>query len=133
MAARAIPADAMTTVLFKAPSGARTKRVKLGFAWDLFLFAGIFGVPLFLRGLANWGALVLALWIADLGVARLGPRWSLPAEGLLFVAFLALQVYLGFKGNALTARACHARGWKPDNPRDPSVRRALERWGIAAE
>ena len=47
-------------VLFKHPSGARTKRVKLGFAWDLFLFAGLFGVPLFLRGLPDWGAAMLA-------------------------------------------------------------------------
>jgi hypothetical protein len=128
-AAPAVPAS----VLFKHPSGARAKRVKLGFAWDLFLFAGVFGLPLFLRGLPNWGAAVLGLWLVDLGIGRFG-RGPLqhPAELALFAAFLGLQLWLGFKGNALTARACRARGWAPDNPRDPAVRRALEHWGIGA-
>jgi hypothetical protein len=122
---------AAASVLFKHPSGTRAKRVKPGFAWDLFLFAGVFGVPLFLRGLPNWGAAVLGLWLVDLGLGRFG-RGPLqhPAELVLFAAFLGLQLWLGFKGNGLTARACRARGWAPDNPRDPQVRRALEDWGI---
>lgn len=122
----------MSQVLFRAPDGTRTRRVKLGFAWDLFLFTVVFGVPLFLRGLPNWGAAVLALWLADLMIVRAaeGP-WHMPAELLLFAAFLGLEIFLGFKGNALTARACRARGWTPDNPRDPGVRRALETWGLA--
>jgi len=130
-AADATPA-ARTSVLFRHPSGQRAKRVKLGFAWDLFLFAGFFGVPLFLRGLAPWGAAVLALWLADLGLGRLAPEHlRLPLELALFAAFLGLQVYLGFKGNALTARACRGRGWQPEAARDPAVRKALQSWGIA--
>jgi hypothetical protein len=120
-------------VLFKHPSGARAKRVKLGFAWDLFLFAGVFGVPLFLRGLSSWGAAILGLWVVDLGLGRFGRGPLLhPAELALFAAFLGLQLWLGFKGNALTARACRARGWAADNPRDPAVRLALEKWGVGA-
>ena len=124
-------AAAPASVLFKHPSGGRAKRVKLGFAWDLFLFAGVFGLPLFLRGLPNWGAAVLGLWLVDLGLGRFG-RGPLrhPAELLLFAAFLGLQVWLGVTGNARTARACRARGWAPDTPRDPAVRRALEHWGM---
>lgn len=127
-----VPAAAAPAgVLFKHPSGVRAKRVKPGFAWDLFLFAGVFGAPLFLRGLPNWGAAVLALWLVDLGLGRFG-RGPLqhPAEFALFAAFLGLQVWLGFTGNALTARACRARGWTPDAPRDPAVRKALESWGM---
>jgi hypothetical protein len=123
---------AAVSVLFKHPSGARAKRVKLGFAWDLFLFAGVFGVPLFLRGLANWGAAILGLWLIDFGLGRFG-RGPLqhPAEVALFTAFLGLQLWLGFKGNALTARAYRARGWTADNQRDPAVRLALEKWGLS--
>jgi len=133
---RAAPAEAMPearpSVLFRAPSGDRAKRVKFGFAWDLFLFAGFFGVPLFLRGLSAWGAAVLGLWLADLGLGRLAPpHLRLPLELALFAAFLGLQVYLGFRGNALTARACRARGWQPEAGRDPAVRAALDAWGIA--
>jgi hypothetical protein len=124
---------AAASVLFKAPSGTRAKRVKLGFAWDLFLFSCVFGLPLFLRGLPNWGAAVLALWLADLGLARLGQGpWHLAAQIALFAAFLGLEVFLGLKGNALTARAYSARGWRPDERHDAGVRRALERWGLAA-
>jgi hypothetical protein len=122
------------SVLFRHPSGQRAKRVKAGFAWDLFLFAGVFGVPLFLRGLPNWGAAVLGLWLADLALGRLRHgTLHLAAEMALFAAFLGLQFWLGLRGNALTARACHARGWTAENGRDPAVREALERWGIAGE
>ena len=127
----AAPAAA-PSVLFKHPSGLRTKRVKPGFAWDLFLFAGVFGVPLFLRGLPNWGAAILALWIADLLLGWAAPgALHTPEQVALFAAFLGLQVWLGFKGNELTARACRARGWLPDQPRDAGVKQALERWGLA--
>jgi hypothetical protein len=125
---------AAASVLFKAPTGARAKRVKLGFAWDLFLFSGLLGVPLFLRGLPNWGAAVLALWLADLGLAHWPhAAWSLPAQLALFAAFLGLEIYLGFKGNALTARACRDRGWRPEGTHDQGVRRALDRWGIVPD
>ena len=53
-----------------------------------------------------------------------------PAEAALFAAFLGLQLWLGFRGNAMTARAYRARGWVADNPRDPAVRLALEKWGL---
>jgi len=129
--AAAPSAPARASVLFRSPSGQRAKRVKVGFAWDLFLFAGFFGVPLFLRGLSAWGAAVLALWLADLGLGRLAPApVRVPLELLLFAAFLGLQLYLGFRGNALTARACRARGWLPEPARDASVREALAAWGI---
>ncbi|MGH7087577.1 MAG: hypothetical protein ACREFQ_01610 [Stellaceae bacterium] len=130
MAARVAPRP--VRVLFKAPSGTRAKQVKLGFAWDLFLFSGVLGLPLFLRGLPEWGAAVLALWISDLGLARSAQAgWHRPAEFALFAVFLGLEIFLGLKGNALTARACRGRGWAPENARDPAVRRALERWGLA--
>jgi len=132
--ARAAPPERAAGVLFKHPSGLRTRRVKPGFAWDLFLFAGVFGVPLFLRGLPEWGAAILALWIADLLFGWVAPgTLRMPEQVALFGAFLGLQVWLGFQGNRLTARACRARGWLPDQPRDPAVKVALERWGLAGE
>jgi hypothetical protein len=132
--ARADAPGRAESVLFRHPSGLRAKRVKLGFAWDLFLFAGVFGIPLFLRGLPNWGAAILALWIADLMLGWAAPGvLRLPEQFALFAAFLGLQVWLGFKGNELTARACRARGWQPTDTRDAGVKRALERWGMAGD
>jgi hypothetical protein len=132
-AAAADPAPAAPpSVLFRHPSGQRAKRVKFGFAWDLFFFSGVFGVPLFLRGLSNWGAAVLGLWVLDLALGRMGRGPLHLAAGVaLFAAFLGLQIYLGITGNALTARACRARGWTPESTRDPAVRQALQRWGLS--
>jgi hypothetical protein len=120
-------------VLFLHPSGRKAKRVKPGVAWDLFLFAGVLGVPLFLRGLTGWGAVILGLWVVDLALGRLAPGLGrLAAQSGLFAAFLAFQIYLGWAGNALTARAYRARGWVPERSRDPAVRQILERWGVGS-
>ncbi len=100
----------------------------------MFLFAGGFGIPLFLRGLPAWGAAVLALWIADLFLGWAGPgALFVPGQVVLFAAFLGLQVWLGINGNALTARACRARGWVADNARDAGVKRTLRLWRIEAD
>jgi hypothetical protein len=118
-------------VMFLHPSGKRAKRVKSGFAWDLFLFSGVLGVPLFLRGLTGWGAAVLGLWVVDLALGRLAPGLGrLAGQVGLFACFLGLQLYLGWAGNALTARSYRARGWTPEHSRDLAVRRTLERWGM---
>ena len=90
------------------------KRVATGFAWDLFLFAGVFGVPLFLRGLPNWGATVLALWRRSLIGVRPRARPRSQSELALFAGFLGLQLWLGFIGNRLTARTLLAHGWTID-------------------
>jgi len=128
---RAASPEAAASVLFKDPSGARAKRVRPGFAWDLFLLAPVFGAPLFLRGLPHWGAAILGLWLADLILGWLAPAGlKMGVEVALFASFLGVQLWLGFNGNALTARGYRARGWTAAEPRDPAVKRALERWRI---
>ena len=53
-------------IRLRRKTGGKVKRIATGFAWDLFLFAGVFGLPLFWRRLHAWGAAVLALWCLDL-------------------------------------------------------------------
>jgi hypothetical protein len=128
---RAAAPVAAASVLFKDPKGTRAKRVRPGFAWDLFLLTPVFGAPLFLRGLPHWGAAILGLWLADLILGWLAPAGlKMAVEVALFASFLGLQLWLGFMGNALTARACRARGWTAADARDPAVKRALEHWHI---
>ena len=118
-------------LLLKRADGAVEKRIRGGFAWDLFLFAPLFGLPLFLRRLPRWGSAVLGLWLADLAVGWLvgGTHAAATVQIVLFAAFLLLQLWLGFKGNALTARAYLAQGWTIDRP-DSATRRLMERWGL---
>ncbi len=112
----------------------KEKRVATGFAWDLFLFAGVFGLPLFWRRLHAWGAVILALWCLDLLIGRVpaSAATARTAEAVLFAAFLALQLVLGFIGNRLTAKTYLAHGWTIDQPNDPGIRRVVLRWKLAS-
>lgn len=101
-------------LLLRDPETGETRRIKQGFAWTLFLFSGVLGLPLFLRGLYRWGAAVLGLWGIDLLAVWLttgGVRVA--SEAVLFGVFLCLQFWLGLTGNALTIKAYRDRGWAP--------------------
>jgi hypothetical protein len=114
------------------PTG-KEQNVSTGFAWDLFLFAGIFGLPLFRRHLPYWGAAVLALWLLVVvaGAMRLSVATETEAQLVLSAAFLALQIWLGFFGNRLTAQTLLQHGWTLDGPNDAGTRRIVERWRLA--
>ena len=119
--------------LIRLKRSGKEKRIGTGFAWDLFLFAGVFGLPLFWRRLPQWGAAFLALWCFDLLLGRVPVSEGAThlAEGVLFAAFLALQLWLGFVGNRLTAKAYLAHGWAIDQPNDLGTKRVIERWKLA--
>lgn len=114
------------------PSG-KERRVATGFAWDLFLFAGVFGLPLFWRRLSSWGAGVLVLWLLVLivSIVRVGNEATQTAQLVLFAAFLVLQIGLGFYGNRLTARTLLHHGWTIDRPNDRGNKLVIEKWRLA--
>jgi hypothetical protein len=113
-------------------SSGTVKQIATGFAWDLFIFAGLFGVPLFWRRLPQWGAVILALWLLVLvvGVLHLGAAVMSAAEVALAAIFFAVQLWLGFAGNRLTAAALLAHGWTIERPDDATNKRVLARWGL---
>lgn len=120
-------------IRLKQKQSGREKRISTGFAWDLFLFASLFGLPLFWRRLHHWGAVILALWCVVLVIGRLpvsADTAQLAGEAL-FVVFLALQLFLGFMGNRFTARAFLAHGWTLDQASDLGTKRVIERWKLA--
>lgn len=100
---------------FKNPKTGEVKHVKCGFSWTLFLFSGVFGLPLFLRRLNVWGFVFLALWIVNFIFGR-----ELDNMIVLFIIFLCLQLWLGFKGNEMTAKNYLENDWiiaEPNNSR----------------
>ncbi len=131
MRASAVEAPPATRLTFKAPRGKGTRDVACGFAWDLFLFAPLFGLPLFWRRLPQWGAGVLALWLVALLAG-----WVIPGGGagivpsVLAAVFFVVELWLGVKGNELTARAYLAQGWTIDHPEFVANRRLIEHWGL---
>lgn len=130
----AAAADALPrSIAFRHKPSGKERRVATGFAWDLFLFAGVFGVPLFLRRLPSWGAAVLALWLFVLivSIVRVGAETAEIAQLALFAAFFVLQIGLGFYGNRLTARTLLHHGWTIDQPNDRGAKLVIEKWKLA--
>ena len=119
-------------VILRNRSSGETKEIKVGFSWILFLFAGWLGIPLFLRRLHVWGAVLLALWIVDVLVVVM----SSPEEGSTIalsinLIFGALQIWLGIKGNEMTAKNLLENGWEFTDSSSDAVRFARLKWGLA--
>jgi hypothetical protein len=114
------------------PTG-KERSIGTGFAWDLFLFAGVFGVPLFWRRLPQWGAIMLVLWLLVVidGAVRANAGTTQAVQLVLFLAFLAVQLWLGLYGNRLTVRNLLAHGWNIDQANDAGTKRVVARWGLA--
>ncbi len=122
-----------THVDFKNPSTGELKEVEFGWSWTLFLFSWLFGIPLFRRRCRACGFVFLALWI----VALVGP-WlaggDVAATALLTVcAFLGLLIFLGIKGNEMTAKNYLEQGWRFAEPNSEAADFACRTWGIAAD
>jgi hypothetical protein len=100
-------------LLLENPKTGAVKPFRDGFDWILFLFSGVLGIPLFLRGLPLWGAVFVGLWIVDLALVWLLPRhWSLGGQAVMAAIFFGLQLWLGFRGRELMLRSYVARGWR---------------------
>ena len=104
--------------------------VDTGWSWSIFLGAGIFGLPLFFRGLALWGTLMLTLWFLQLAVPIAAVANGDTLGWLLNAAVGGLCLYLGFRGNALSARHLLGCGYEFANPDSAEARIAAECWGI---
>lgn len=117
----------------KPPGGGRIKWVKDGFAWDLFVLSPLLGLPLFWRKLHAWGAVVLAILLAWFIVDRfLVGRIEMFAGIAFTAAFFLLDLFLGWRGNRLTAHAYLRHGWAIDHPDYAATRKLMMRWNLKA-
>lgn len=129
-------------VKFKSSKDNVVKTVKVGFSWTLFLFSGFFGVPLFLRRLDVFGGVFLSICVVRLlyahltGLGIVGP--GALSNGLAVISILSvilwfpLALWVGAKGNELTAKNFLKRGWMFTDPQSDIVHKAKIEWGIAA-
>ena len=114
------------------PNTGEVKEIKVGWSWILFLFSSFFGLPLFLRRLYIWGGILLALGI----VYIIAPSMMYDEEeslGLLIVlnlVFLGLQIWLGIKGNEMTAKNYLEQGWEFVDGDSEAVQQAKRKWNI---
>ena len=121
-------------VTLKNEKTGELKQVKVGWSWILFLFSGLFGLPLFLRRLYVWGGVFLILWVANFYFI---PSVEAGSEGeiifasiSMIVIFLCLQIWLGIKGNEMTAKNYLENGWIFSNLESDDVKFAKQKWRI---
>jgi hypothetical protein len=110
---------------FKNQKTGEIKNVKCGWSWTLFLWSGVFGIPLFLRRLNVWGSVFLVLWVVNL-LAGGSPDIAV----ILFAIFLILQIWLGIKGNEMTAKNYLEHDWIIAEPDSEFTKMAKKKWGI---
>jgi hypothetical protein len=119
-------------ISFKNVKTGEVRQVKVGFSWVLFLFAGILGIPLFIRKLNMWGSVFLAVWVVNLLVSSLPSSEDVDSSvAVLFIVAVGLQIYMGIKGNELTAKNYLETGWELTEPDAPLTQYAKKQWGLA--
>jgi len=118
-------------VPFKQPRTGEVRTVKVGWSWVLFFWSGVLGIPLFLRRLNVWGFVFLALWIVNI-LASVISYQAEGVSGVTFLVALALQIWLGIKGNEMTAKNYLEQGWEFAEPTAEATRIGRAAWGITA-
>jgi hypothetical protein len=106
------------------------KFIDTGWSWSIFMGASFLGLPLFFRGLALWGTLMMVLWCLQVAVPFVSVSDANTLEWLVNIAIAGLCLYLGSRGNALSAKHFIACGYEFANPDSIEARIAAERWGI---
>ncbi len=119
-------------VSMKNPKIGEIKEVKVGFSWILFLFSGFFGLPLFLRKLYVWGGVFLALWVVNVILGIVAEESESAAIIYLFLqfVFIGLAIFMGIKGNELTAKNYLEQGWEFVDGDSEAVKQAKRKWNI---
>ena len=108
------------------------RHVDTGWSWSIFLAAGFFGLPLYLRGLSFWGTVMVITWCLRLFLPTAAGSLASTAELQLYLSLAigGLCFYLGFKGNALSARHYIACGYEFSEPDGTEARIASDEWGL---
>lgn len=110
----------------------KIKYVDTGWSWSVFLSAGFFGLPLFLRGLSLWGTVMVITWCLRFVLPLTAGSIEDAATMQLYLSILigGLCLYLGFRGNALSGRHFIACGYEFSDPKSSDARIATVAWGL---
>jgi hypothetical protein len=103
------------------------KRLKIGWSWTCFFWSGFLGIPLFLRGLNVWGAVMLALW----GIGLFLPG-QISLTLVLAMIGIGFAIFFGGKANAMAGKQYLERGWEFTSPVALSTEKARRAWGLPA-
>lgn len=117
--------------VLKNPRTGELRKIKVGFSWVLFLLSSLVGIPLFLRRLYLLGALMIVVNIASSSIMNSAAEANSGPGVLLGLGIqIAYLLYLGIKGNELTAKSLLDKGWVFAKPDSPEAQQAAARWSI---
>lgn len=111
-------------VSFTRQQTGEVKTVKVGWSWTCFFFSGLFGIPLFMRGLPDWGGVMVGTALLQL----LAPQ---PWSSLFWVVSACLSIFLGIRANEMTAKHYLRQGWVFADPESAVTRMATAKWRFA--
>jgi hypothetical protein len=112
------------------PDTGEIKLVKVGWSWVLFFFSGFFGVPLFLRKLTTWGFVFLANSTFSFICLLVGSPTAQAWQILVQLVATVLAIFMGVKGNEITAKNYLALGWKFTDQTSEMTKYAKMHWHI---
>ena len=119
-------------VMLKNEKTGELKGVKVGWSWVLFFWSGFLGIPLFLRRLNMLGIMFLAFWFLNFMVNFiLVSSQALIIQSLLFLIIFGLTIWMGVKGNELTAKNYLENGWVFLNTDSEETKHAKVKWKLA--
>jgi hypothetical protein len=108
------------------------KTLTVGFSWTIFLFSNILGIPLFMRKLYAFGGIMVGIGLMRTMTYSIEDTdLSSIVSIVIFGAGFGLALYLGMKGNELTAKKLLSDGWVWSVPDSDQTEAAKRAWGIA--
>lgn len=122
----------MNKITFKNDMTGETARVKVGFSFILFFFSSFFGIPLFLRKLYLFGVIMLILVCTNFTLSIFSYNYF-ELEFLTYViqlGMIGLNIFLGVKGNKMTALNYIKLGYKITDKEDYKINMVKESWNL---
>jgi hypothetical protein len=100
------------SVLLRHPASGRLKRLPQGWSWGCFLGVGLLGGPLFRRGLAVWGAVMVTVNVLALATSVTPSGDSSGLHSAFVILALGLDAFLGLKANEMAINRYRNLGWE---------------------
>jgi hypothetical protein len=105
------------SVCLRHPLSRQIKVQPDGWSWGCFLGCGFLGLPLFRRGLAAWGAVMVALNFAALVVSLTPTDRATTLYGWISLVGSGLCIFFGLRANTMAIDRYLALGWEFVEPR----------------
>jgi hypothetical protein len=100
------------SVALRHPVSGRVKILREGWSWGCFLGVGLLGLPLFSRGLALWGAVMVTVNTLALVLGFEATKGASALASWIGLATLGLNLFLGVKANDMAIRRYLSLGWE---------------------